>query len=244
MMSRSSILPTCLINSLVIAGLQSRRPPSPIVQFSYRDLKHLSRTEFEARLSDSVLFTATANTLETLATQLQTVVTECLDQLATFKTVRRRASKQSAKWLNADAVAAKRRRRKLERAWQCSRSEADRLAYRAACRRANTLIDQSRKEHMRSELEACTDPRRRWTVAERLLHTNSNKKQLCDNVDSGLCDRFSEFFVSKIEQLRHNIACTLSGCQPSHPLPTEPSHTGPLIDTLQPVTATEVSKLL
>ena len=174
-------------HSLVIASLQSRRPPPPVVQFASRDLKRLNQAEFEARLRDSSLFTAPAATADAFAAQLQSVVTECLDDLVPFKNMRRRARKSSAKWLTTQAVAAKRQRRRLER--KRNRSEADRLANRAACRRANVLINQSRRDHMRSELEACTDPRQRWTVAKRLLHTN-NSKQSSVTADTGLCEHF------------------------------------------------------
>ena len=62
--------------------------------------------------------------------------------------------KSSAKWLSAEAVAAKRRRRRLER--KRNRGETALIT---------PVINQSRKDHMRSELEACTESRQRWTVA-------------------------------------------------------------------------------
>jgi hypothetical protein len=50
--------------------------------------------------------------------------------------------------------------------------------------------------------------------------------------------------VSKIAQLRHNIARNLAGMKLSQLLPAEPIHTGSLLETIPPVTPTEVSKLL
>ena len=65
---------------------------------------------------------------------------------------------------------------------------------------------------MRSELEACTDPRQRWTVAKKLLHTdNKHLKQSAAADDARLCEQFSEYFVSKFESLRHSILSKLSG---------------------------------
>jgi hypothetical protein len=149
------------------------------------------------------------------AAQLQSVVTECLDNLVPWKAIRRHARKPSAKWLTTAAVAAKRQRRRLER----KRSETDRLAYCAACRHANTLINQSRRNYVRTELEARVDPRQRWKVAKRLLHTG-NTKQSKVTANIGLCDSFSKYFISKIDLLRHNIsAWELSDCQLSQPLP-------------------------
>jgi len=92
------------------------------------------------------------------------------------------------------AVTAKRQRRRLER--KRNRIEIDRQAYRVACRHANGLINQFRRDHTRSELEACSDPCQRWTVAKRLLHAdNRPTKQNTITDDIALCEQFSDFFV-------------------------------------------------
>jgi hypothetical protein len=76
-----------------------------------------------------------------------------------------------------------------------------------------------------------------------LLHTGSSK-QSAVTANTGICDSFSEYFISKIDLLRQNIACKLSDCQLSQPLPPEPTHAGPLLDTVPPVTPNEVSRHL
>jgi retron-type reverse transcriptase len=73
---------------------------------------------------------------------------------------------------------------------------------------------------------------------------DNRPKHSADSDDVGLCEQFSDYFVSKIEQLRHNIASKLSHSQSSQPLPSEPIHDGPLLDSIPPVTPNEVSKLL
>jgi len=146
--------------------------------------------------------------------------------------MRGRARKSSGKWLSIEAVTAKRQRRQLER--KRNRSEIDRQAYRVACRHTNRLINQSCSDHIRSELEACSDPRQRWTVAKRLLRA--------DNYDDiALCEQFSDFF--KIEQLRHRMVCQLSDSPFSQPLPPEPTHTGPQLNTLPAVTTSNSSSV-
>jgi hypothetical protein len=106
---------------------------------------------------------------------MQTVITEQLNKFAPLKTVCKRVQKASAKWLSAEAVAAKRERRRLERIWTRSRTESDRKAYRAACRRANALINSSRGDYIRKELDSCEDSRQRWTTVKKLLHSSDKK---------------------------------------------------------------------
>jgi len=60
---------------------------------------------------------------------------------------------------------------------------------------ANGLINQSRRDHIRSVLEGCSDPRRRWAVAKRQLHAdNRPTKETSITDDISLCEQFSDFF--------------------------------------------------
>ena len=65
--------------------------------------------------------------------------------LAPLKTVTKRGGRPSSRWLSEAAVDAKRTRRRLERRWNSTGCEADRVAYRKACRHANLEITRSRQ---------------------------------------------------------------------------------------------------
>ena len=118
-----------------------------------------------------------------------------LDDVAPLRCKRRRQPKPFTRWLSRDAVAAKRRRRKLERRWRRTQLESDRLAYRVACRQANKLINVSRAEFFRSELSAAATCRQRWQIAKKLLH-NQHVQSVFDNVPS--CHEFCDYFVEKL----------------------------------------------
>jgi len=62
---------------------------------------------------------------------------------------------------------------------------------------------------------------------------NRPTKQSPITDDIALCEQFSDFFYLKIERLRHSIVCQLSDSPFSQPLPPEPTHTGPQLDTLR-----------
>jgi len=67
---------------------------------------------------------------------------------------------------------------------------------------------------LRFELEACTDPRLRWALANWLIHTdNGPAKQSAVTDEIGFGDQFSYYFVCKTEQLRFKIVCKLSDTQ-------------------------------
>ena len=179
-------------HQLILASLDinspgsSRRP----VKFTYRLIKNIDPADFESRLRQSSLYQSPAGDAESFAEQIERVVTSTLDEVAPIRTRLRRPPKAVTKWLSDDAIEAKRHRRRLERRWNETRSDTDRIAYRRACRHANKLINSSRKEYFRSQLSSAVDSRDRWRIAKSLLHSvktvhersTDELKQLCKKI--------------------------------------------------------------
>mgnify|MGYP003433466571 CR=1 FL=1 len=132
--------------------------------------------------------------------QIQRVVTDILDQLAPLRS--RRPPRRVSRNLSAEAVTAKRRRRRLERRWKKYRREQDRLDCRSACRIANSLINKSRKDFYNNQFSA-SDPGARWKLAKTLLH--SNDPVVNHSAPANLCDAFAKYFVDKIDLLRQSV---------------------------------------
>jgi hypothetical protein len=78
-----------------------------------------------------------------------------------------------------------------------------------------------------------------------MLHSKDSK-ELFDNIDTALCDKLADFFTSKIVQLRRIILSCLASYLSTdpQPLPAEPVHSGPTLQTLSSVTTLEVAKIL
>ena len=74
-------------------------------------------TSFEASLRRSELFTSPADGTDEFADQLVRVVTDELDKVAPVRSGSRPSPKTITKWLSAEAVSAKRERRRMERRW-------------------------------------------------------------------------------------------------------------------------------
>ena len=135
-----------------------------------------------------------------------------LDELAPIKSRTVRCGKKSSRWLSVAAVAAKRRRRQLERRWKRTAAECDRVAYRAACREANVEINRSRETfyHDRLQSAAVGDQRTQWRVVRELLH-NDDQRDDYNPVDARrLCITFSRFFVEKLARIAAEVKSRLS----------------------------------
>ena len=80
--------------------------------------------------------------------------------MAPLRTSNKRLSNNNTKWLSAEAVKAKRLRRRLEKRWITSGHSDDRTAYRQACRRANKLINDLRRSYHSEMIDGCTDSKK------------------------------------------------------------------------------------
>ena len=199
------------------------------------------RANSNLHCSVQFLFSDPASTVEEFSSQLQEVVTVELNKVCPLKTRMCRPSNSTSRWLSVEAKEAKRNRRRLERIWLRTKNEADRLNYRASCRRANILINNSRKKHFSDTLDSCTNPKQRWKTVNNLLHPNSTRNTSANTSISPTS--FLNFFTSKIDNLKKTIISRIAQFNLPPPLP-DPTHSGDRFSAMTTVTSTEVSKLL
>ena len=153
-------------HALITCNLNVKRHKEQAVAYTYRDIKNVDIVDFNSRLRSSPLFSNPATAPDEYVAQLKSTVTAILDQVAPTRRGQRPGGRQGARWLSADAVAAKRNRRRLERRWKKSGCERDRVDYRTACRQTNLLINASRNQHHCDRIAAAgTNARRVWTCA-------------------------------------------------------------------------------
>ena len=232
-------------HQLILATLHTSSTDSSLggVPVTYRRIKDIDPVEFEARLRRSSLFSSPALTAESYASQFEEVVVETLDAMAPLRTRVRRPPKEITRWLSDEAVEAKRERRRLEKRWSSSKSDSDRIAYRRACRRANKLINESRKEYFRSQLSSSENCRERWQITKRLLHSARTAQNRAVDELQQLCDKFAKFLINKITSLKHSVALTLSTMNNIFHAP-DPIYLGEPLDSVTDVTVDEVFKLI
>ena len=187
------------------------KPPCRVT-YSRRNYNSIDADVFRHELLASIAYVQPRPTTNEFAVQLRDDVVAILDKLAPLKSVTKRCGKQTCGWLSKEAVESRRNRRKLERRYRQTHRDADRVAYRSACRATNKLIDRSRQEHIGSRLQAAAgNSRQRWRIANELLH-NDNRRDIneTDADRQKLCDTFSDFFVNKIRLIAQTIADRLA----------------------------------
>ena len=165
--------------------------------YSFRKIKNIILSDFEATLYHSELFSSPATSVDAFTDQLVSVVTRELDAVAPLQTKNKRRSKTITKWLSPEAIAAKRKRRRLERRWKRSGLDPDRTAYRQSCRTVNRLINESRRTFNSQRINSCIDAKQRWSVIKDVLHSSDPDDSRSEVENQKLCHTFAEFFVSK-----------------------------------------------
>ena len=146
--------------------------------------------------------------------------------------------------LPVDVVAAKRRRRQLERRWKNTKSEFDRVAYTAACHKTNTLITKSLRDYFAGKInDAGQNVRRRWSVIRALLDSTLPSELLSKTESETLCNSFHDFFYNKINNIKQSIVSRLAG-RSRDPLESDAPYVGTVLTDLKPVSVDEVQQLI
>jgi len=122
--------------------------------------------------------------------------------------------------------------------------EADRVAYRKACRSANTLIVNSRRSFYQQKLQAVGGEQKvQWRVIRELLHSEDRNPPPEPRQAKRLCLDFCRFFNEKLTRIAGEVNSRLvtTSCLVRPPIPRASSA---LLDSLPPVMAKEVAKVI
>ena len=140
--SWSTLNPHLSDHSAIHSKLSLARPRPPKVKKQYRKIRGVDPIEFRNDVMASTLFSSPACNVNDLCDQYDSELSKVVDVHAPLKT-RFVTSRPSAPWYSEEIAAEKRKRRKLERRWRKSGTEADKLQYSDQCSRVRKLLKSS-----------------------------------------------------------------------------------------------------
>jgi hypothetical protein len=125
-----------------------------------------------------------------------------------------------------------------------TKSDQDRIKYRSACHVTNRLINRSRRKYINKRLtETGGNTGKRWRIAQELLH-NKDRDYGLDKIESQkLCRMLSDFFVNKLNTIRHTIQDRLALLNPNIST-SHASSPPPLLNQFRQVTLSETLQLI
>ena len=117
--------------------------------------------------------------------------------------------REDGPWYNQAIALARRQRRQAERKWRRLNTESSRLEYVQARRAVSEQVLQSKTNFFKSKLEACRgDQKKIYNMLNTLLGNRSESVLPDSSSNIELANKFSDYFTSKIAQIRDEIAAT------------------------------------
>lgn len=156
-------------------------------------------------ISDSPLVSAVdeaGHDLESLLVLYNTSLIVLLDKHAPLK-MRTITIRPSAPWYTEDIREEKQKRRALERRWQRTGLTADRKRFVEQSHVVNKFILQAKRAYYSRIIdENLYDPKRLFSIFDKLLHRNSDLKLPDSMDDEFLANAFNDYFTEKIITIR------------------------------------------
>ena len=216
--SWSTLNPHLSDHSAIHSKLSLARARPPKVKKQYRKIRGVDPIEFRNDVMASTLFSSPACNVNDLCDQYDSELSKVVDVHAPLKT-RLVTSRPSAPWYSEEIAAEKRKRRKLERRWRKSGTEADKLQYSDQCSRVRKLLKSSKMSYYASLInENKSDSKVLFNTIDRMLHrTPQNHYPSCGSPKE-LCDKFADFFCDKIVTIRNQLDTLSTTDAPAFPL--------------------------
>ena len=177
-------------------------------EVNYRKLKLIDLQELSDDISDSPLVSAVdeaGHDLESLLVLYNTSLIGLLDKHAPLKT-RTITIRPSAPWYTEDIREEKQKRRALERRWRRTGLTVDRERFVEQCHVVNEFILQAKRAYYSRIIdENQYDPKRLFSIFDKLLHRNSDLKLPDSMDDEFLANAFADYFTEKINTIREGL---------------------------------------
>ncbi len=146
-----------------------------------------------------------------------------------------------ADWYNSVIDDAKRQKRRLEHKWLKSGSRDDEASYRDQCNKLTSLINDTKASFYNNKVtEAGQDQKKLFGLINKLFHKSSDKKLPSHDNTLELCNKFSDFFITKIDKIREGFAPTSIG----ETFYEDKPFTGTLMFNFKAVTSRQIREIL
>ena len=179
-----------------------------VKRLKIRKLRKINKTEFMSDIENSELIQAPYKTASLLSHQYFHTLRNILDKHAPEHECKTPQHVNKG-FINSEILAAKRRKRKLEREWRKDNSAINRSRYRAAVNHFSRLVECAKTKHYSDMVRENEDnPKALWNSIKKVLH-RSPKMVLPDYTTmNSLVNTFGRYFADKIAKLRSGLLST------------------------------------
>ena len=209
------------------------RVTKKVTSWNFRSIDmHVFRTDLR-----NVLESTTQSDLDDPLSVYNTCLRQVLDHHAPLVT-RTVTDRTSAPWMTLEVKQAKVERRIAERKWRQSGLTVHKEIYAKQRNLVSNLIRKAKKGSICEKIVNCDSSRELFRLSNQMMGTFGDAVLPSNIPPESLPDKFSEFFVGKIEQIRSSL-------DSDRPVPTETVvFYGTLFAEFQPITDERVKAVL
>ena len=190
-----------------------RKPVREKRKIISRNIRAIDMHDFRTDV-DNLLGSATqSNSTDPLGVY-NTCLRQLLDRHAPLVT-RTVTVRTSAYWMTLEIKQAKVQRRLAERKWRESGLAVHREIYVKQCNLVSNMISKAKKDYLCHKVVNCGSSRELFRLSSQMMGKFGDTMLPLNISPESLPDKFNEFFVHKIEEIRRSF-------DPDRPIPTNP----------------------
>ncbi len=215
------------------------KPNLSIKSVTYRNIKDMDLQSFKGDLQNVVDELLPIEDIDTLASEYNVRLSECLDCHAPL-TTSERVVRPKVAWYNKSLKDKKRERRKVERIYRQSNLPADLYNFKQCKNEYVAMLNAAHRGHYESAiLDASGNQRKLFSIIQELASVKKDCPLPEHESVQELADRFGDYFINKIQNIRAEIDSKPCAFQAT----TEQSPTM-VFDTFEPLSEQDVRKLV
>lgn len=225
--------------------LQISKPSKPRKSVSYRKLRSIDIDKFASEIQSSMTYNSESISLSDLVRHYNDRIIEAIDNHAPLQT-KVFTVRPNTQWYSSDLHTAKKAKRKAERVWRQSKLEVHRQIFKEKCRINSKLLFESKQTYYSSNIIECgNDTKRLYKLTNTLMGKNQDAVLPVSECDTALSNKFSDFFLEKIQSIRENLQnANNSASNPEHSLSADIKFTGQPLTEFSTASNEEIRKLL
>ena len=218
-------------------------PEYQSTEITFRKYKNIDKAAFQSDILQAFALLKPNCDLDYLVGEYNSVLQCTLNKHAPMKTIRI-TPRPDKPWFNQEIAEAKRLRRRRERKWRLSKLTVDLELYKMQCSVVTELINSAKRDYFSTKISVCSnDSKSLFSIVEKLLHTKT-EPVLPEHISlQELADRFSKYFISKIEDIRSQILASTDKSLPTNTV-TKVGDNVPSFASFQPLSDSEMRKLI
>jgi len=196
----------------ITVTVQRRKPSADKIQITARNIKYIDQNAFKSDLEKCELVNNPPDNLDDLVNMYNNTLSHIIDKHApiTTKTITRR---HNSEWCTEEVLKAKVECRRAENRWRKNKLSVHLENFKSKCKHLTNICRKAKTNYYQQQISDCAgDQKKLFKITEKLLRKEPKIALPSGFSSAVLADKFSSYFVEKIEQIRatFNIQTTAS----------------------------------